>query len=157
MTDIRTSGLCLFLGAILIYVAWLVLLAPGRPVYEVFRQIEIQDAQAAYISIPDLSTLPGLPRTEHARTGHKDQLWNVDNIVPKLSERTCRPIIAWSCPQEAKLICQVEPVTMLYVGLIVGDRTYPEGAIVTGYAAPLSYWEAAAIRDGCVGPVIIVP
>lgn len=157
MTDIRTSGLCLLLGAVIIYAAWLLCFGPGTPVFEAFQRIEIHEAGTVYLEIPDLSQLPSLPRTEHSYAGHKDQMWNVDNILPKLAQRTCRPIIAWSCPQQVKLICQVEPVTMLYVGLILGDQSYPSGGIVTGYAAPLGYWEAAANRDGCVGPVIIVP
>lgn len=110
---------------------------------------------SALLPRQDLGTLP---LSNHAAGAHVGE-YSASTILPRIGDRSCKPIIVHACERQklVKYICQLKPGEDLWGGVIVGfgDPSHPQGIIITGFAARLSYWEASAARDGCTSAVLV--
>ena len=108
----------------------------------------------ALVAVATMPALRDIPFTNHARDGHNGQAWTATGISARLSSRSCSPILAYSCSQTTIVLCPVGPdLDDLWTGLIIGTAT-GQPTVVTGYAAPWSYWEKRVSR--CL-PISYVP
>jgi hypothetical protein len=89
-------------------------------------------------AVAALPALHDIPFTRHAQEGHLEQQWNATIIAARLSSRSCKPILAFSCERTTIVMCPVDDPNDLWTGLIIGTQT-DLPVIVTGYAAPRSY------------------
>jgi hypothetical protein len=104
-----------------------------------------------------VATLPALgdiPFTRHAQEGHMEQEWNATLITARISSRQCSPILAYSCERATIVMCPAGPDPEdLWTGVVIGTQT-DAPAIVTGFAAPHSYWMSRV--KSCI-PVSYIP
>jgi hypothetical protein len=109
---------------------------------------------AALVAVATLPALRDIPFTNHAKDGHVDQAWNATIISARISSRRCTPIVAYACTRQTFVMCPVgSNLDDLWMGLIIGTAN-GEPAVVTGYAAPRSYWMKRVA--GCL-PVSYMP
>ena len=105
-------------------------------------------------AVAALPALRDIPFTNHARDGHADQAYNATVIQERMSSKSCAPILTYVCEDATIVMCPVGPdPNGLWMALRIGTATGEPG-IVTGFAAPRSYW--AARVAGCT-PVSYVP
>jgi hypothetical protein len=108
---------------------------------------------AVLLAVATMPALRDIPFTQHAVDEHAGQQWDATLISARLSSRSCKPILAFSCKQTTIVMCPVGDPDDLWTGLVIGTATGAP-AIVTGYAAPASYWFKRT--SGCL-PVSYVP
>jgi hypothetical protein len=94
---------------------------------------------AVLLAVATLPVLRDIPFTNHAIQGHQAQQWNAAIISARISSRSCNPILAYACAHATIVMCPVGVPDDLWTGLIIGTDT-GSPAVVTGYAAPASYW-----------------
>lgn len=102
-------------------------------------------AIAALLAIPALGELE---LTQHAAQGRENTAIDAAYIQTKIDNGGCKKVRTYVCPEhnQIKVICKFSGD--LWGGLIVGTASSPP-VVITGYLAPLSYWENSAIRDRC--------
>src|SRR5271157_968631 len=92
------------------------------------------------ITVGALPRLGEIPWTQHAQNSHTGE-WNVTNILPRIEQKGCFPIVIYSCPRRESVIytCPATPGSNLWIGLIIGTAN-DQPVVVTGFAAK-AYWE----------------
>ena len=132
------------------------ILYPTNPVSFLFLLLIV--AMVAVAVAPIAANIPALqdiPWTNHALRDHGDREWNASTVSARLSSRSCHPIEAYACSSRTVVMCPVGDPDDLWIGLFIGTAPGNDGpAVVTGYAAPRSYWEQRV--SGCL-PVEYVP
>ena len=102
-------------------------------------------AIAALLAIPALGELE---LTQHAARGRENTAIDAAYIQAKIDGGGCRKVRTYICPDhnQIKVLCRLDGD--LWGGLIIGTASNPP-VVITGYLAPLSYWENSAARDRC--------
>jgi molybdopterin/thiamine biosynthesis adenylyltransferase len=111
---------------------------------------------AAVIAMaPVIDDLQAIPMTQHALQQHQGQLYDAAAITARMNAHTCSPIESYTCKDTVVMMCPVGPnPNGLWIGLVIGTANPAGPQIVTGYAAPASYWHG---RVASCKPMALVP
>lgn len=105
---------------------------------------------------PGVSSLPSLPKTDHAIGSHSKQDWNATSIALAMSNGGCGPVSIFSCPDDKYIYtCKAPGKADRLLGLIVGKTS---GKVVTGYIGSRVEWESDTdFCSGGGGPAYALP
>jgi hypothetical protein len=83
-----------------------------------------------------VDSLESLELTDHAKTSHTEQVWNVETISQHISANKCVPH-EYYCEAEDYDVVYCELEVGKSIGLVIGHTIRQ---IITGYAGTTEYW-----------------
>ena len=147
----------LSLGMVLVALAFLILAVLFGPA--VTRVMSAQAVAAPpVVDLPPGIEIPeklgDLPLSEHAKTAHAGEKYNVQTLVPMWDQDLCRRKLIYFCPKTAefKFFCEVEPAAdgrERWGGIILGYKNQTPLKVVSAYPEDWRYWVRRIFSDGC--------